>query len=141
MDELAADDSIADEELLYRRVPASQNWVATDAKTLDPLAFRPREGDSTGLSLGRANYETPAQAAARGSKGRQFYIAVLSAHGMRAAGIRIAPRPLAGHPGHAELPELTFANRRTDRSRELVQLLRDCVVAIQGPFDGHATRD
>lgn len=141
MDELAAEAPVADDELLYRRVPDSQNWVAPDAKTVDPLAFRPRESDSTGLSLGRAKYETPEEAAARGSKGRQFYIAVLSARRMRAAGIQIAPRPLASHPGHAEVLELTFDNRRTNRSRELVQRLRDCVVAIEGPFDGHATRD
>lgn len=120
MDELAAEGPVADDELLYRRVPASQNWVSPDAKTVDPLAFRPRESDSTGLSLGRAVYETPQQAAARGSKGRQFYIAVLSARRMRAAGIQIAPRPLTADRGHAEVPELTFDNRRTDRAREVV---------------------
>lgn len=141
MDELPAESAVADDELLYRRVPASQNWVDPDAKTVDPLAFRPRESDSTGLSLGRAMYEAPEQEAARGAKGRQFYIAVLSARQMRAAGIQIAPRPVADHLGHAEVPELTFENRRTDRSRELVQLLRECVVAIEGPFDGGVTRD
>lgn len=67
--------------------------------------------------------------------------AVLSVRRMRAAGLEITPRPLESHPGHAEVAELTYENRRTDRSRELVQCLRDCVIAIEGPFDGHATRD
>lgn len=141
MDELAAESPIADDEFLYRRVPASQNWVTPDAKTVDPLAFRPRESDSTGLSLARALYESAQQSATRGSIGRQFYIAVLSVRRMRAAGVEITPRPLESHPGHVEVAELTFENRRTDRSRELVQCLRDCVIAIEGPFDGHATRD
>jgi hypothetical protein len=117
-------------------VPASQNWVDLDANTVDPLAFRPRESDTTGLSVGRAKYESSEEEAARGSNGRRFYIAILSVCRMQAARIKVMPRPLANYPGHAEIPELTFENRRTDRAREVVQLLRDCVVAIEGPFDG-----
>lgn len=132
---------IGDDELLYRRVPASQNWIDPDAKTIDPLAFRPRESDTTGLSVSRAVYATPQEEASRGSRGRRFYVAILSFRSMHALGIKVVPRPLANYPGHAEIPDLTFENRRTDRSRELVQLLRDCVIAIDGPFDGAMVRE
>ena len=141
MEEAEADDPIGDDELLLRRIPASQNWVKTDTLHVDPLAFRPSERDTSGLSLGRAKYDTPVQEAAKGAHGRQFFVAVLSVSRMRQAGVQVVAKPLASDPGHAEIPDLTFANRRSDRVRELVQHLRACVVEIHGPFDGERARE
>lgn len=135
-----AAEPIGSNELLLRRIPQSQNWVRADKKSVDPLAFRPRESDATGLSFGRAKYNAPAQEAAKGARGRRFFVAILSVNLIRVNGMEVVPRPLVGNPGHAELIDLTFANRRSDRARELVQRLAECVVEMQGPFDGeHST--
>lgn len=118
------DDRIADGELLLRRIPASQNWVDPQIKSVDPLAFHPRQSDTTGLSLSRAKYAGPAEEAARGAEGKRFYIAILSVDRFCDAGIEAIPSPLPGHDGHAEIPALPFENRRSDRSREIVQCAR-----------------
>ena len=131
---------IADGELLLRRIPASQNWVDLQTKSVDPLAFRPRQSDTTGLSLSRAKYGGPAKEAARGASGKQFYIAILSVDRLREVGIDVVPSPLPGHAGHAEIPALTFENRRSNQSRELVQRLRAAIVDVQGPFEGAGTQ-
>lgn len=130
------EEPLSDDELLLRRIPASQNWVSPDDKSIDPLAFRPRESDITGLSFGRAKYDAPIQEAAKGALGRRFFVALLSVKLIREKGMTIVPRPLIGDAGHAEISDLTYANRRSDRAREFVQCLRDCVVGVQGPFDG-----
>lgn len=135
-----ADDPISDDELLLRRIPASQNWVSDDRKSVDPLAFRPTERDTSGLSIGRAKYETPAEEAAKGAQNKQFFVAVLSVSRIRDAGIQVVPKSLPSDPGHSEIPELTFANRRSDRARELVQRLCACVLEIHGPFNGERVR-
>lgn len=132
---------IDDDELLLRRIPASQNWVSADKASVDPLAFRPSERDVSGLSFGRAKYNTPVQEAAKGGHGKQFYVAVRSVDRMRGAGMQVVGKPLTDDLGHAEVADLTFTNRRSDRVRELVQRLRACVVEIQGPFDGERVRE
>lgn len=134
-------DSIADGELLFRRIPASQNWVDPQSKVVDPLAFRPRQNDTTGLSLSRAKYGSAAEEAGRGAKGKCFYVAILSIDKLRTVGIDVVASPLPEHEGHAEIPALTFDNRKSDRSREMVQHLRSSIVDIQGPFEGATERD
>jgi hypothetical protein len=136
MPDANADEPIGDDELLLRRIPLSQNWVTDDKQTVDPLAFRPRESDVTGLSFGRLTFNDPGAEAAKGAAGRRFFVALLSVRLIRKEKMAVVPRPLVDDPGHAEIVDLTFANRRSDRARELVQRLRECVIEIQGPFDG-----
>lgn len=136
MPDVQADQPIGDDEFLLRRIPVSQNWVTADVQTVDPLAFRPRESDVTGLSFGRLTYDDPAAEAAKGASGRRFFVALLSVRLIRKKKMEVVPRPLVDDPGHAEILDLTFANRRSDRARQLVQHLRECVIEIQGPFDG-----
>ena len=47
---------VADHEILYRRIPANSGFYdpRVDPKP-SPLAFRPTQLDTTGLSLARAN--------------------------------------------------------------------------------------
>ena len=68
---------IADDELLYRRIPV----VHFEADTNKPsyLAFGPRKEDVTGLSLSRAKYKTVQQAAWCPRPNTTFYVAVLRA--------------------------------------------------------------
>ena len=62
---LDGSEPIADDELIYRRIPVSQNWydAKADPKPLQQT-FRPRAEDITGLSDVRGEpYNTPEQAA------------------------------------------------------------------------------
>jgi hypothetical protein len=120
---------IADEELLYRRVPLC--WHSTDSG-LNHQAFAPHKNDSTGLSIARAKYKSIEQAA-RGQPGKAYFVATLVAGQLRANGIEIAPRPLPGDPGHAELPQLNAGNRKDDQTLELQRLLVT-LCGVDGPF-------
>jgi hypothetical protein len=131
---------IADDELLYRRVPESYY----DAAAGRPLhtAFGPHKTrDTTGLSLARAKYKTAAQAAHCPQVGKAYYIAVLRAADVRRAGMAIEPRPTADDPAHCELSDLRADNYREtvtlERQRKLVELCLE----IQGPFVSQAAPD
>ena len=114
---------IADDEILFRRIPASLNLYDPQSQPpLLPDAFRPNANDKTGLSVYRSEYKS-LEETARGREGKMYYVAVLRAGDLRAAGIEVVPRPLKDDPGHAEIPGLTYDNRRTDRSIEWKALL------------------
>ena len=122
---------IADDELLYRRVPVI--WH-DQTHGLNAQAFSPRKDDDTGLSVSRAKYKTPDDAA-KGQPGRSYYLAVLHAGDLRQIGIEVEPRPLPEDPGHAELANINAGNRRAtetiERQHLLVELCRD----VLGPFE------
>lgn len=126
---------IADEELIYRRIPVSLNLYNPDLNpSPDPRSFRPIKLDTNGLSLVRAKYSTPQQVAVT-DHGRKYWIAVLKAGDIRACSIGaldVVPAPLPNNPGHAEIPSLTYQNRR---DTDVLQLwLADNCVEILGPF-------
>ena len=126
---------IADDELLYRRIPVSQGYYdpANDPRP-SPLAFKPTRNDTTGLSAHRAKYATIEQAA-RGRPGKSYYVAVLRAGDMRAVGIDVLPRSLEDDPGHAEIPGLTFENRKSMPYYEWQTLLAEQIcLRVEGPF-------
>jgi len=119
---------IADDELLFRRVPRA--WYPP----LSPQAFAPhRTNDITGLSIARAKYKS-IEDAAYGQPGKSYYVAVLQASDLRASQIEIAARPIEGDPGHAELPALNSADRKSDRTQELQHLLVQLTLRVEGPF-------
>lgn len=131
-----APDSIADDELLFRRIPEATHWYRPDTGFIDPAALTPNKSDITGLSIGRAAFDSTEREAAKGRAGKRYYVAVLPAAAAKAAGAVIVPRPLANAPGHAEIANLTFQTRRTDESRKLVEALRTAVIRVEGPFEG-----
>lgn len=133
-----APDSIADDELLFRRIPEATHWYRPDTGFIDPAALTPNKSDVTGLSLGRAAFHSLDQEAAKGRAGKRYYVAVLSAAVAKAAGAVIVSRPLTDAPGHAEISNLTFQARRTPPSRKLVEALRTAVMRVEGPFEGRA---
>jgi len=126
---------IADEELIYRRIPVSQNLYNPDLNpSPDPRSFRPIKLDTNGLSLVRTKYSTPQQVAETGH-GKKYWIAVLKASDIRACTIQpldVVPAPLHDYPGHAEIPSLTYQNRR---DTDVLQLwLADNCLEIIGPL-------
>src|SRR5262245_50713203 len=122
---------IADEELLYRRIPVSKEWYTKDG--LSPEAFHPREDETTGISVFRERY-TSIERAARGKGKRGYFVAVLRAGDLRRFGIQVVPRPGPEEPGHAELPDLTCHNRRTPDVDEKKLRLAELSLRVEGPF-------
>jgi hypothetical protein len=124
---------IADEEVLYRRVPASTGWYTSESG-LKPEAFAPhRTNDSTGLSISRAKYKS-VQEAARGQPGKSYYVAALLADDLREQAIAVEPKPLPDEPGHAELPDLNSGNRKQDLTLERQRILVSLTLRVEGPF-------
>ena len=126
---------IDDDEILYRRIPAALNLYDPNAEPrLLPDAFRPNQNDTTGLSVYRARYRA-IEDVARGREGKKYYVAVLRAGDLRAQGIAVVPRPLEGDPGHAELPGLTYQDRKSDEALEWKALLaQQLCLRVEGPF-------
>ena len=123
---------ILDDEILYRRVPTL--WYSPETG-LDPEAFHPHKTeDHTGLSLSRAKYKTPSEAARSPRPGKSYYVAVLKASDMRRHGIRVDPRPRPGDPGHSELPDLNSGSRRESLTLERQRILVTLCLRVEGPF-------
>lgn len=131
-------DSIADHELLFRRIPEATRWYDPDTGFIDPAALTPNKNDVTGLSVGRAAFHGAAHEAAKGRAGKRYFVAVLPVAVAKAVGAVIVPRPLADSPGHAEISNLTYQTRKTDDARKLIEALRRTVVQVEGPYDGQA---
>lgn len=126
---------VGDEEIVYRRIPTKPEYFdPIVSPTPTPLAFRPREQDTTGLSVYRANYVSPQQVATN-SRGAKFFVASLRVCDLRANGIDVVARPKPDEPGHAEISSLTYLERNTDSAREMQQLLAEKLwFKIEGPY-------
>lgn len=135
MTDLLGCEPVLDDELLYRRVPASTNWFDPDrTPPLEPEAFRPNRNDDTGISVSRAKFKTAHQAA-MGRPGKEYYVAVLRARDIRAAGMEVAARPLSNDPSHAEIISLTYSNRKSKQAIEWRALLAEQLcLRTGGPF-------
>ena len=129
------DDSepIEDDELLYRRVQLV-HFDPSQGPCPSPQAFRATAHDETGVSVFRAKFTT-VEDVVRNDRGKSYYVAVLRAGNLRANCIDVVPKPQEDRPGHAELPGLTYENRKSDTSEEARQLLaRKLCLQMLGPF-------
>lgn len=130
------EEPLVDDELIYRRIPTQPEFFnpAIDPDPT-PRAFRPRKDDKTGISVYRAKYKSPEQVATN-DRGKQFFVAVLNVGELRARGIEVAPDPnLPDDPGHAEITDLTYVNRKTPASKEImVQLAHELTREVVGPL-------
>lgn len=139
MPELDGTEPIADGEFLYRRLPVSMGWYDPQGcPRLSPKVFRPRDDDVTGLSIVRGEPYNLIEEAARGPSKKGYYVAVLKAGDLRQHGITIAPKPAPGIPGHAEIVSITAANRDSEESRIIIELLvHELCLRVEGPFHVH----
>jgi len=131
-------DPIDGEEVLYRRIPASQGWYDEATKELNSAAFHPNRNDETGISIVRGKYKTVKQAA-MGRTGKKYYVAVLKASDLAQQGITVASRPELPDgkidKAHAELPELNKDNRRSDEVASLEEILAQKLTReVLGPY-------
>lgn len=126
---------IADDEILYRRIPASTGWYAEGV--VSPEAFDPRKDEFTGISVYRKKHKSVEEVAkGKGKKG--YYVASLRASDLREHGIEPVPSPILDadppDPGHAELLCLTAENRLTDQALEHKLRLASLCFEVEGPF-------
>ena len=112
-------------EFLYRRIPH-----AFFRPTLPVLfliaAFRPTTNDTTGLSVFRAAFLRPEDTLANVPPARRndYYVASLAVSDLRALGLTVVPEPdPQGPPGHAVIPELSWAAYQADKNRLKVVLV------------------
>jgi hypothetical protein len=128
-------DPIADDEIVFRRIPKSMGWCDEKTRVLSPEAFGPHKTrDTTGISVAREKYKS-AELAARGQPGKSYYIAVLRVGDLRQHGLIIEPRPEPDDPGHAELPQLNAANYKDATTLERKRVLVSLCQEVLGPFD------
>jgi hypothetical protein len=131
---MPADDGtepVADDEVLYRRIPVSMGWYAEGR--LSPEAFDPRQDETTGISVYRRKYKA-IEVVVRGKSKEGYCVAEFRAGDLRKHGIEVAPRPLPDDPGHAELPGLTCWNRLDPEAQERKLRLARLSVRVHGPF-------
>jgi len=132
---------IGNGERLYRRIPVSRCYYNPEiSPLLSPEAFGPdKSRDVTGISLDRASFRSPEEAA-QGPSVQGYYLAVLNIEDLWKHGIEVVPKPVPGNPGHVEIPALNSANRKETATQELKKLLAHKLVAeILGPFLPPAT--
>ena len=124
---------VEDEEYLYRRIPVKTRWFWDGVVRRE--AFRPNERDGTGLSLERAIFCSPEEAAAYGTNPSGYYIAKIKAGDIRTLGLDVLPKP-SGHPGHAELPGLNHRTGKTSQAKEWQVQLADLATreGVLGPY-------
>ena len=131
----AGTEPIDDDEILYRRIPVSQEWYdPNDDLPPSPEAFRPVKHDATGLSLSREKYKN-IEEAARGQAGKNYFVAVLRAGDLREHGIEVVACPQKEDPGHAGIPALNYEDRKTDQAKEWKTILaHKLTIRVEGPF-------
>jgi hypothetical protein len=109
---------IEDSEFVYRRIP--QKYYDPDLPVPIPaVAFRPNPIDTTGISMFRARFLTPAEtlAGVDASK-RNTYVAGLAVSDLTRLGLTVIPEPdPKGPPGHSVIPELSWKAYQADKQR------------------------
>jgi hypothetical protein len=122
MDELQPVD---DSEFVYRRI--LQRFYDPELPVpIPPLAFRPNQNDTTGISVFRARFVEPADTlvGVDADKRTTYYVAQLLIRDLRKLGLTVIPEPdPEGPAGHAVIPELSWkayqANKRDLREIQL----------------------
>lgn len=135
MAQLPGEEPVSDDKIVYRRIPL--DWCVQGIVKIE--AFKPGKLDTTGLSVSRAKYKDIADAA-RNSRGKQYFVAVLKVGSLRENGIEVVPRPGDPNspeydPSHAELPQLTYEQRHSNESLEFMEMLATSLCRdVKGPY-------
>jgi hypothetical protein len=134
---------VNDDEFILRRIPRTTGWYDPQTDLVASQAFRPTKRDTTGLSVTRAKsdahpeFRSAAEDAAAGGNPSGYYVAVVRVGDLRAYGIDVVSKPeLPEHPGHAEIPLLTYATRKSDEATDAMSLLAGkLIIRVEGPFE------
>ncbi len=112
-------------EFVYRRIP--QKFYDPELPVpIPPLAFRPNQNDTTGISVFRSRFVKPAETltGVDADKRNTYFVAQLAVSDLRKLGLTVLPEPDPNGPaGHAVIPELNWkayqANKRDLREIQL----------------------
>jgi hypothetical protein len=110
-------DPVRPDEFVLRRI--HKNHCTPDRPRVVHLAaFRPSREDSTGLSVFREAYVPAAQVAASGRRAGEYVVVRLSVEALARLGLTVVPEEDPdGPPGHAVIPQLSFAEYERDKQR------------------------
>jgi hypothetical protein len=135
-------DPIQPEEIILRRVPEAQmdpsepRWPRIEAFGPHPY------NDTDGLSVYRAKFHTPAEAAGFRTKSKKkTWIAMLKASSITALGLTLRPDPLEKtedlpeQPGHALIVEMRTEQRLSYDVDQWKNSLLAAVIGVEGPFE------
>lgn len=132
-------EQVADDEIVYRTVSDRSGWYDPDSDS--PIAwetFRPNKRDLDGLSVWRAKYKSPEQAALQHARqDRRYYVVAMRVGDLRRIGVEVAATSAADEPGHASLTTLSTATYREEKNRirGLAQrIATELVDTVHGPF-------
>lgn len=96
---------------LYRRLPMDWWHSAARSGTLHRLPvsrFKPRENDASGLSVSQAGLST-IEIASTTAKGKRDCVAEFPTVAATSRGLTVVSAPTERDPGHAVIPEMSFA--------------------------------
>ena len=130
---------LANDEAVFRRASDRSGWYDPSLdRSVAWQAFRPNRRDVRGLSVWRAKYKTPEEAAAINARsGRRYFLFRLNVGRLREAGVIVEPSADEGGTGHASLVNLNACRYDEDKNavRELARTIaEELVECVEGPF-------
>ncbi len=104
-------------------------------------AFAPNRRNNDGLSMFRRCFHTPKSVADFRTRAKsEAWVVSLRAQDLFDLGLSIQPDPIpaadgvAAQPGHAVIPEMNAAKRKTSDVEQWKERLRRAVTRVDGPF-------
>lgn len=104
------EDPVKDEECVLRRIPCNEEYYnpALDEPT-QPLAFRPRRDDLTGISVYRSLFVKPIELVQPVQIDRRYYVAELKVSDIKKLGLTVVPDPQEDEvKGHSLVPQINW---------------------------------
>jgi hypothetical protein len=130
-----------DEYVLRRILNKFDRYDPSLAIPVQRYAFAPNEKDRDGLSVFRELFVTPEGVARTGPNSAGYYVARLAVSELLKLGLTVVPDPLEdAPPGHAMVPELSFAAVRNAKTTskeiqfQLAMLASTAIVYEPGKF-------
>ncbi len=124
-------DAVGPDEFILRRIHKN-HFNPGLPRTINFAAFRPKQADTAGWSVYREKYISPAEVAATGRKPGEYCVVRLPVHSLSALNLSVIPdEEVGGPPGHALIPELSWAAYQQNRQRSKEVLVELAQLASQ----------
>lgn len=141
MDAIEGNESIANDEFIFRRVPARVDFYdPTSDRPVQWITFKPNPRDSSGISVWRGKHLSPEEAVrAHARPGKAYYLIRLTVRDLRHLGAEIAATPDEGGTGHASIANLSWSRYQGPERLSVLELAKRlatqaCQSQALGPF-------
>ena len=139
MDTLDAGDRIADDEIVYRRVPALLAFYNPDSdRPVLWISFQPNRNDLSGISVWRAKSVQPDEAVQTARRGKSYYLIALKVSDLRRLGAEVVASPEEEGVGHATITSLSWNRYRGSQKKDVMELASriafEASGVVLGPF-------